>query len=76
MANSTFALQGMIDKFVNVSSETSMMHKNEIDTIKKITGGDGISIDRKNLTAVDGTLRAKLIIQSNEAPRFKDKSQG
>ena len=73
----TFTLSGTLNKTLNSSSESSK----EIgafaeNVLKKYTAGDPITFDRKFKSAIHTRPTAKIMIATNELPRFQDKTNG
>jgi putative DNA primase/helicase len=71
-----FALQPLLGKLANICGDL-----NEIDSVsegilKRLTGQDNVTVDRKNLPLITLAPSVKLIFATNALPRFKDKSRG
>lgn len=71
-----FSLQTMIGKLVNISHEFKNTDDLAEGLVKAIISGDPIECSRKYLSAVEFIPTTRIIIATNELPRFKDKSDG
>ncbi len=72
-----FVLATTIGKVVNLSSESSSAIDSFGETVlKAYTSGDAMSFQRKYLDAVEVIPSAKIMIATNQLPKFQDKSQG
>lgn len=71
-----FALYGTIGKVANLTHESSSILADEAENIlKSYVSGDRMTIDRKFKDPIEVTPTAKLMISTNNLPRFTDKSQ-
>ncbi len=71
-----FALSPLYGKYANICGDL-----NEIDTVaegilKRLTGEDNLTVDRKHQSLVTMAPSCKMIFATNALPRFKDKSRG
>jgi len=72
-----FALYNTIGKIVNISNESSQTIEAEGENVlKSFVAGDSQSFDRKYKTPIDTKPTAKIMIFTNEKPRFSDRTQG
>ncbi|MEM7120559.1 MAG: phage/plasmid primase, P4 family [Pseudomonadota bacterium] len=75
---SDFGMQSFLDKrLVIVPDAHDTPTRNRaaaLERIKSITGGDEVSVNRKNLSIVNATLRVRIVITSNRQPKFIDES--
>ncbi len=72
-----FVLATTIGKVVNLSSESRSAIDSFGETVlKAYTSGDAMSFQRKYLDAVDVIPTAKVMIATNQLPKFQDKTQG
>lgn len=71
-----FMLAQLDGKMVNIDGDVpgSTIDANELDKIKKLTGGDSIPVQNKYETPFDLDNHAKLIFAANEPPRFEDET--
>ncbi|QJY51228.1 DNA primase family protein [Pseudonocardia broussonetiae] len=72
-----FGLQPLIGKTLGIIGDARLQsHGQEtvVERILSITGQDAQNIDRKNLPAYIGTLPTRLMLISNELPKFGDAS--
>jgi putative DNA primase/helicase len=69
-------LQNWIGKKVAVFSDVRMEHSPDAVTelVLRIIGEDVIDVDRKWILAWTGVLSARVLLLSNELPRFKDET--
>jgi len=72
----SFALASTIGKLVNISSDSGDVDKMAEGKLKSFTGGDRMSLNRKNQSYWTGSPSARITIISNSIPRFSDKSAG
>ncbi|MCP4258679.1 MAG: hypothetical protein GY774_14440 [Planctomycetes bacterium] len=73
----TFVLATTIGKVVNLSSESSSAIDSFGETVlKSYTAGDPMTFQRKYLDAIEVIPTAKVMIATNQLPKFQDKSQG
>ncbi len=71
LANNRFSLITLKDKLMNLSSEIGSRDL-ETEMIKKLSGGDVITADRKYKEPLNFINTARLIINANELPRFSE----
>lgn len=71
-----FALNATIDKLVNFASEMDPGAKLPMGTLKRFTGGDELTIDRKYQKQITFKATCKLVVAWNEKPVIKDTSDG
>lgn len=75
---SQFGLQGLIGKPLALIADARKPRSDAVSTVIErllgISGGDSISVDRKNRTAWDGQLPCRFMILSNDAPNLPDPS--
>ena len=71
LANNRFAVSNLKDKLVNISSEVGSKDL-ETEMIKKLSGGDVITADRKYKEPISFVNTARLLISANELPRFSE----
>lgn len=73
-----FGLQPLIGKLLAIISDARLGGRADIhsvaENILRVTGEDGVSIPRKFLQDYTATLQARIMVLSNEAPRFSDAS--
>ncbi len=63
-------------KMLNVCSEANDIDSPAESFLKRFTGGEHISFERKNGAIFEAPPTAKLLLTWNVAPRFKDRSEG
>lgn len=73
---SRFGLQEFPNRLANISSENEFSDDFTTENFKLITGGDSVSIERKNKDSYTTTLYTKLIILLNKMMDCKDTSDG
>lgn len=71
----TFALEGIIGANLIVVDENEC-EKYQEGTFKSLVSGNGVSINRKNLSVINYHSRAKWLLTSNQSPYFRDRSGG
>lgn len=71
LANNRFSLITLKDKLMNLSSEIGSRDL-ETEMLKKLSGGDVITADRKYKEPLSYVNTARLIINANELPRFSE----
>lgn len=73
-----FGAECLIGKPVAIIGDARQSNRSDwavaLERILGITGDDSMTIDRKNRTAWTGDLTTRLILVSNELPRFPDQS--
>jgi P4 family phage/plasmid primase-like protien len=71
-----FALVGTLGKILNVTTEgVGLIEEVAETTLKSFTSGDQMTFERKYRDSVSDTPTAKVMICTNDLPRFGDKSQ-
>ncbi|OBR53713.1 DUF5906 domain-containing protein [Paraburkholderia tropica] len=65
----TFALEPIISTTLVTANETKYIAE---EPFKEITGGDSISVNRKNKPAVTVVFKGTIVMSSNVLPAFKD----
>lgn len=72
-----FALATTIGKVANLSSESKSAINSYGETIlKSYTSGDSMSFQRKYLEPIEVIPTAKVMIATNQQPKFQDRTQG
>ena len=71
LANNRFSLITLKDKLMNLSSEIGSKDL-ETEMLKKLSGGDVITADRKYKEPLSFINTARLVINANELPRFSE----
>jgi len=69
-----FALAGLENKDVNIDTELPQGSLKDISTLKKLTGKQRISIEKKGIDIYDTLLYAKFIFCANTIPSISDNS--
>jgi putative DNA primase/helicase len=74
----TFGLAQLLGKSLATISDARLSSRTDsaviVERLLSISGEDCLTTDRKNKTAVDGKLDARLMILSNELPKLADSS--
>lgn len=73
---SRFGLYPTLGKLANVVPEVGELDRVAEGVLKAFTGGDYMTYDRKNRDPIQERPTARLIISTNNLPRFSDRSQG
>ena len=75
---SNFGLQTLLGKPLAIVGDARLSHKVDVASllgiILSITGEDKVPVDRKNLTMLNVKLPTRIVICTNEFPRFRDSS--
>lgn len=71
-----FALWPLAGKLVNFSAEFGHIDPRGEDALKKISGGDPVTVEAKNKDSFEAPLYARFVISSNNPPRITDRSEG
>jgi len=71
-----FQLTSTLGKLANVCADCGEIDAVAEGYLKSFTSGDRMQFDRKGLSAIDVTPTARLMIATNNRPRFSDKSSG
>jgi P4 family phage/plasmid primase-like protien len=72
--NHRFALSRLENKDINVDTELSAKSYNDLSTLKKLTGTQPITVEKKGKDLYDVELWAKLFFNTNELPLSSDNS--
>ncbi len=72
----SFGLETTVGKLANIVSEINDPSKIPEGIVKKVVGGEHITINRKHLRAIQVKPTARLIVTTNELPQFRDQSDG
>ncbi|HTK77109.1 MAG TPA: phage/plasmid primase, P4 family [Gemmataceae bacterium] len=71
-----FALTTTLGRLANIAAEVGELDKAAEGVLKSFTSGDRMLFDRKNLQPVEAMPTARLILATNNPPRFADRSSG
>lgn len=71
-----FQLTATLGKLVNICGDTGELDKADEGFIKQFTGGDKMYFDRKGISSIETKPTARLLIATNNLPRFSDRSDG
>jgi P4 family phage/plasmid primase-like protien len=71
-----FALAGTLGKLANIASEVGEIDKVAEGQLKQFTSGDRMTFDRKGIQPVEAMPTARLVLATNNLPRFSDRSGG
>src|SRR5262249_22117058 len=69
-----FGLAPLVGKYINIDSESEYLTPKDETTIKRMTGGDPLTINEKNKPQYKAHLPVRLILMCNDLPTFSDKS--
>ena len=71
-----FGLEDLIEKRMCLISDARLSNRQDIfavvETLLRIIGGDSVSVDRKNKSALNLDLDARIMLLSNEMPQLSD----
>ena len=70
-----FGLAPLVGKLANISAEMESRGFDE-EMVKKLVGGDPVTVNRKHRDQRTYKLVARLVFATNNLPRFSDRSQG
>jgi P4 family phage/plasmid primase-like protien len=71
-----FAFGSTLGKLVNISPDSGQLEHEAEGRLKGYTSGNKMSFDRKNLPRIDMVPTARLVVSTNDRPKFRDKSGG
>jgi P4 family phage/plasmid primase-like protien len=71
-----FALHVTLGKLVNIAAEVGELDRVSEGFLKSFTSGDAMLFDRKNRDPLTAAPTARLVLASNNRPRFSDRSGG
>lgn len=71
-----FKTAELFGKLVNIGDDIDKTYIKETGTLKKLTTGETLNVERKGKDPFDFTNYAKLIFSANEMPRMNDYSDG
>jgi P4 family phage/plasmid primase-like protien len=71
-----FALQPLLGKMANICGDLCEIDAVAEGVLKRLTGEDNVTVDRKNQAPVTMAPNVKLVFATNSLPRFNDKSRG
>lgn len=72
-----FGLEPLLGKTLGIVGDARLQSQGQetvVERLLSITGEDAITVDRKNRTGWTGTMSARMMILSNELPKFGDAS--
>jgi P4 family phage/plasmid primase-like protien len=70
-----FGTAGLELSLVNISSESTFLPPAAESVLKRLTGGDPITVEYKNKDAFTCSCSPKIIVATNEIPKFGDRSE-
>src|SRR5262249_44444554 len=70
-----FALWSTLGKMANIASEVGELDRAAEGILKAFTSGDRIFIDRKGIPGIHARPTARLVLATNNLPRFSDRSK-
>jgi P4 family phage/plasmid primase-like protien len=76
MFGTRFQLTATLNKRANICAEVGEIDKVAEGFLKQFTAGDRMYFDRKNISGVMAYPTARLMLSSNNRPRFRDRSAG
>ncbi|MFC1475816.1 phage/plasmid primase, P4 family [Candidatus Zixiibacteriota bacterium] len=71
-----FQLTQTLGRLANIAAEIGELDKAAEGTLKAFTSGDRMYFDRKCLPGVEAYPTARLVLSTNNRPRFSDRSSG
>jgi putative DNA primase/helicase len=76
MFGGRFQLTATVGKLANICAEIGEIDRVAEGFLKQFTAGDRMYFDRKNLPAINAYPTARLVLSTNNRPRFRDRSAG
>jgi P4 family phage/plasmid primase-like protien len=71
-----FALTQTVGKLANIASEVGEIDRVAEGLLKSFTSGDRMLFDRKGISPIEALPSARLVLATNNRPRFADRSGG
>jgi putative DNA primase/helicase len=71
-----FNLTATLGKLANICAEVGEVKRIDEGTLKSFTAGDRMTFERKFLPSIEAYPTARLILATNNTPRFADRSSG
>lgn len=71
-----FQLTTTLGKLANICADCGELDSVAEGHLKSFTAGDTMQFDRKGISAIEAVPTARLMLATNNRPRFSDKSQG
>lgn len=71
-----FALQPLLGKAANICGDLDQLQSLEEGVLKRLTGEDNLTVNRKGLPHVTMQPNMKFVFACNSLPRFRDRSNG
>ena len=71
-----FQLTPTLGKLANIASEVGEIDRVAEGTLKAFTSGDRMYFDRKGIPGIEAYPTARLVLATNNRPRFSDRSEG
>jgi P4 family phage/plasmid primase-like protien len=71
-----FAMAQTLGKLVNVCPEVGELDKTAEGTLKSFVSGDRMTFEKKGIDAFSARPTARLVLSTNNVPRFSDRSEG
>jgi len=71
-----FGLESMVGKLANIAADMGDIDKVAEGTLKKLTSGDRVTIQRKHISDIEIVPTARLTFATNSLPRINDRSNG
>jgi len=76
MFGQRFQLSGTLGKLANIASEVGELDRADEGVLKAFTAGDRMFFDRKGIPGIQALPTARLVLATNNRPRFADRSSG
>jgi putative DNA primase/helicase len=74
--NQRFSLHSTLGRLANISPDVGEIDKVAEGTLKQFISGDRMFIDRKGIPPIEAYPTARLVLATNNLPKFKDRSIG
>lgn len=71
-----FGLESLVNKRLNMVTESDTFSSVDVSSLKNMTAGEVVNVDRKNKAEITTRIIAKHIFVVNNTPTFTDKTNG
>ncbi|MCK6471509.1 MAG: phage/plasmid primase, P4 family [Planctomycetes bacterium] len=71
-----FGLEPLLGKTLNITADANDLDRVGEGVLKAIVGGDSVAVNRKHIAALHEPLPCKFMMNANQLPPFRDRSEG
>lgn len=71
-----FGLEPLLGKLLNITGDANDLDRVGEGVLKAIVGGDSVVVNRKHIAALHERLPCKFMLNANQLPPFRDRSEG